>query len=329
MGLLTEKAREYLIRELANCEDLSYITEARLLHHFHFDKDFIDFLVGFYELKGKKILEYATGTGVHAKMFSKYSDNVSTCDFTKGFREFAKINWTDINIFEEDFYNSNLSENEYDFLFCRSMMPLETLEFSRENEKYLRKLMKSLRPGGIAYYLLLGNSNNDISSIKHIKNHNWIDTINFFKNVGYIAMVNGGPNGKVIVLSNEFDTSFKYHQKMFNSIMYRDKIIIQDILINGIEIANDIMWLYMNTGISHYDLVESNAELNNMFKKTLNIISNLVNQYGIPKGALEYLYGRSSEFKEYENLYYGKLYFLDGYLDKLFENSVQKALWTQ
>ena len=63
-----------------------------------YNKPFVDFLVNFYDIKNKYILDYGCGTGYFAQLFRNHSKSVAGCDISSNMLSFAREKTTnDIN----------------------------------------------------------------------------------------------------------------------------------------------------------------------------------------------------------------------------------------
>lgn len=58
----------------------------------YYNHGFVQFLVEFYELKGKHVLDYGCGIGAFSHLFSQYGYRVSGCDIARVALNFAKKN---------------------------------------------------------------------------------------------------------------------------------------------------------------------------------------------------------------------------------------------
>lgn len=157
-----------------------------------YNAPFVDFLVAFYNLKNKRILDYGCGLGTFCELFSNYSTDVSGCDISEEELKFAreKTN-SSITYFQDDFFNSTLAENSYDFIFCRGLGPLVKIDYNLENNSYLKKLTSALRNEGVGYFILLGNlTGKPENRLKGFQNYRLATIYDFFKGAGYVSMIN-------------------------------------------------------------------------------------------------------------------------------------------
>jgi len=207
------------------------------------NSQFVEFLVNFYVLKEKNILDYGCGNGAFLELFSKHSQKVSGCDISSNLLRFAKKNTKNsIKYFEDDFFNSKLEDNSYDFIFCRVLGPLMKIDYSKQNTVYLKKMLSALRDDGVAYFILMG----DLSGIPGdrftgFQNQNLKTIYNFYKMAGFVSMINVLGYQAVVIAKSE-STAQKYHEKMLHSVNEKMKNLREE---EG-EYLKHKLWLYVN-----------------------------------------------------------------------------------
>jgi len=207
------------------------------------NSQFVEFLVNFYDLKEKNILDYGCGNGVFPELFSKHSQKVSGCDISSNLLRFAKKNTNNsIKYFEDDFFNSKLEDNSYDFIFCRCLGPLMKIDYSKQNTVYLKKMLSALRDDGVAYFILMG----DLSGIPGdrftgFQNQNLKTIYNFYKMPGFVSMINVLGYQAVVIAKSE-STAKKYHEKMLHSVNEKMKNLREE---EG-EYLKCKLWLFVN-----------------------------------------------------------------------------------
>ena len=207
------------------------------------NSQFVEFLVNFYVLKEKNILDYGCGNGAFPELFSKYSQKVSGCDISSNLLRFAKKNTKNsIKYFEDDFFNSKLENNSYDFIFCRDLGPLMKIDYSKQNTVYLKKMISALSDDGVAYFLLMGNlSGIPGDRFNGFQNYNLKTIYNFFKMAGFVSMINVFGYQAVVIAKSE-STAQKYHEKMLHSVNEKMKNLREE---EG-EYLKHKLWLYVN-----------------------------------------------------------------------------------
>jgi len=210
-----------------------------------YNKPFVEFLNYFYNLNEKVILDYGCGTGIFAQLFSIHSQNVFGCDLSQDVLEFAKKKTSQkIEYFEEDFFNSGLKKNTYDFILCRGLGPLQKIDYSEENVEYLQKIVSALKQEGTAYFTLLGNlsggAGNRLSGFQNYR----LNTIHkFFNQAGYVSMINV-LGGQAVVLTKSQDLSKKHNQKMLLTV----KNMLENLReFDEVGYLKAQSWMYVNT----------------------------------------------------------------------------------
>jgi len=209
-----------------------------------YNKEFVDFLVDFYQLNNKKILDYGCGFGMFANLFSNYSQNVSACDLSTTLLKSAKkMCNNNITFFEEDFFNSGLEENTFDFIFCRGLGPLQKMDYSKENSKYGKKIISALNNDGVAYFTLLGNLTGIPGNrLTGFQNHRLETIYKFFSQTGHVSMINVFGKQSVIVTKSK-ESSIKYNKKMFSAI----KNMMENLReFDNVGYIKGRLWLYVN-----------------------------------------------------------------------------------
>ena len=204
---------------------------------------FVEFLVNFYVLKEKNILDYGCGNGAFPELFSKHSQKVSGCDISSNLLRFAKKNTKNsIKYFEDDFFNSKLEDNSYDFIFCRGLGPLMKIDYSKQNTVYLKKMLSALRDDGVIYFILMGNlSGIPGDRFNGFQNQNLKTIYNFYKMAGFVSMINVLGYQAVVIAKSE-STAQRYHEKMLLSVNKKMKNLREE---EG-EYLKCKLWLYVN-----------------------------------------------------------------------------------
>ncbi len=271
-----------------------------------YDKPFVSFLCNFFSLKGKTLLDYGCGTGVFAQLFKENSINVSACDVLDTVLEFAKAKTSkEINYFKDDFLNSALEEDKYDFIFCKDMMPLQQIDYTVENSKLLAKIVSSLTENGIMYAEIITKL--DGKSSKKYKNYDFETIKKFFNSVGYVSMINVFGNVSVILMKSR-NLAEVYNQKMASLIIHT---------LNGI-LNYDYMlylkcriWLAINCNEMHgrddYSFIDSyfDDKINHLIGK--NSICCVPQINGIEIDMIPYMI--SAEKERYYEQYYTRQLF--------------------
>lgn len=194
----------------ANNEDnISYFNSVA-----SYNEAFINFLVDFYNLKDKKILDYSCGLGMFTELFSNYSKDISGCDVSKQELTFAREKSNkNIHYFEDDFFNSNLRENCYDFIFYRGLGPLQKMDYTPENSSYLQKMISALRDNGVGYFIIYSNLNGKPwHRLTGVQNYRITTIYDYFQRAGYISMINVF-GYQALVITKKEDLAIKYNEK--------------------------------------------------------------------------------------------------------------------
>lgn len=231
-------------------------------------------MVHFYELMNKKILDYGCGLGMFAELFSRYSSDVSGCDLSTYQLKRARI-LTNANIsyFEDDFFNSKLNKNQFDYIFCRDLGPLQKIEYDERNAEYLKNLVNALNDDGVGYFILMHNLSGkpDKQGLSGFKNHRLETIYDFFSRAGHIAMINVFGYQAVIVTKNSKKATY------YNGLMHQ---IVYNGLKNLLEydeagFLKYYFWLYINNNI---EIMESLQQLAN-FSKAKEFAEKYCNKY--------------------------------------------------
>jgi len=233
-----------------------------------YNKEFVDFLIDFYQLNNKKILDYGCGFGMFADLFSTHSQKVSACDYSSNLLISAKKMCNNkIEFFEDDFFNSGLEKNSFDFIFCRGLGPLQKINYSEENSQFVKKLVSSLNNDGVAYFTLLGNlSGIPGNRLSGFQNHTLQSIYDFFSQAGYVSMINVFGKQSVIV-TNSKESSIKYNQKMFSAV----KIMLENLReFDNIGYIKGRMWSYVNDNTDQIPTTEFEQVENYLKKKIFN-----------------------------------------------------------
>ena len=96
MNKTNEEIRDWEIRTHEEIVDKDkWLSDKNIIRLFNsmlfYNKQFIDFLVKFYNLENKKILDYCCGSGAFANLFQVHSQQVYGCDISNNFLEYAII----------------------------------------------------------------------------------------------------------------------------------------------------------------------------------------------------------------------------------------------
>ena len=213
----------------------------------YYNKSFVNFLVKFYGLQNKKILDYGCGTGVFSHLFSFFSSIVSGCDISKTQLDYARTKYNDISYFEDDFFHSSLKKNSYDFIFCRGLGPLQKMDYNEENVGKLDSIISALKEDGVAYFILMSNlSGIPGDRVSGFQNHSLKTIFDFFSAVGHISMINI-LGYQAVIVTKKLDLAQKYQQKM-NQLVQG----VNNYLANYDELGylKCKLWLYVNGDFS-------------------------------------------------------------------------------
>ena len=263
---------------------VNHINESELENYFnsvlYYNKNFVHFLSDFYNLQNKKILDYGCGTGAFTELFSIYGDTVEGCDISKETLDYAqKITNKKINYFQDDFFDSKLHENEYDFIFCKDLGPLQNIDYNNQNSSLVKKIISSLKMDGVAYFTLISKLN-DESSEKY-KNYNFKTIKQFFDSVGYVSMINYFGN-EALVITKTKDLAVQYNHQMFFMINNFFKNLREYDQIGYLKCK---LWLYVNTNKDHNKISfnDANQFFNKKIIKSLGKNSILFDDKSTPK----------------------------------------------
>lgn len=272
---------------------------------------FVKFLVSFYDLKEKKILDYGFGNAAFPELFSKYSQTVSGCDISRNLISFAKKHTNNsIKYFEDNFFNSKLEENSYDFIFSRGLGPLMKIDYSKQNVDYLKKMLSALRDNGVAYFTIFGNlSGIPGDRFQDVQNYDLKTIFNFYNMAGFVSMINVFGYQAVVVTKSE-STAQKYHKKMLDSVNKKIKNLKEK---EEAEYLKCKLWLYVN----HND--------DKITKKGFEHVDKYMKKYLYP--SLQPGICKISSSINSENIVYSDtLYFVSGNHDTYFEKLYLKDL---
>lgn len=220
---------------------------AKLVYYNH---GFVDFLVSFYELKGKSVLDYGCGIGVFSHLFTQYGCKVSGCDIAQVALDFAKRKTPEATFFYDDFFDSKLDKH-YDFIFCRGLGPLMKIEYNEENRAHLKGMLSHC---DTAYFILLGNMSGKPDS--QFRN-NTLDTIRSFFNPAFINIF----GYQAVVVGSD-----KWRAKMYSSIKYSLEHLQE---LDAVVQMNCKRWLEVN----------GESELVEPYKKPLYFLSGDQDRY--------------------------------------------------
>jgi len=235
----------------------------------YYNKPFVNFLVKFYGLQNKKILDYGCGLGAFSHMFSFFSSDVSGCDISKTKLNYARMKNNDVNYFEDDFFHSSLKKNSYDFIFCRDLGPLQKIDY---NEQYVTKLdsiISALKKDGVAYFILMGNlSGNPGNRVSGFQNHSLKTIFDFFSAAGYISMINVFGYQAIIVTKN-LDLAQQYRQKMNELIQEESNYLGNFDYVGYLKCK---LWLYINgdfNSIHRKEFIPIDNYIENVYSKKI------------------------------------------------------------
>jgi SAM-dependent methyltransferase len=203
-------------------------------------------LTCFYDLGGKRILDYGCGGGSFAELFGKHSPHVFGCDASDACLDFARENTSSsITYFKDDFFNSNLETDSYDFIFCRDLGPLQKIDYTEANVNLLKRIVDALNDGGVGYFILMGNlSGIPGDRLTGFQNHR-IDVIHdFFRHAGYVSMINVFGYQAVVICRSQ-ETAVRYWRKMDLTIRHTTSCLMPAES-NRIEYLKCRMWSFLN-----------------------------------------------------------------------------------
>ena len=212
-----------------------------------YNKSFVDFLSAFYGLKNKRILDYGAAWGYFTELFSAYSTDVSGCDISEDLLTIAEqLTNTNITYFQDDFFDSNLEENYYDFIYCRNLGPLAKIDFTIENSKYLKRIVSALRDDGIGYFQIQGNLKGKPEHRLTGFQNPRIDTIyDFFSLCGSVSMINVLGYQSIVIAKTD-EVAAKYNQRMYLSV----KNMLENLTEwDEVGYLKCMVWLFLNQGI--------------------------------------------------------------------------------
>lgn len=112
-----------------------------------------------FDLKGKRVLDYAGSEGLFGHLFRAHCDEVWVADddetaLTNGRRIYGDA----LRFVADDYFASTLPQKYFDLMFCRCLVPLVKMEYTAANRAYLERLLGSLTDDGVAYIVLYGNA---------------------------------------------------------------------------------------------------------------------------------------------------------------------------
>ena len=190
------------------------------LKYYEKNKKFVDFLSDFYDLENKKILDYGCGTGFIADLFSKKSNFVSGCDFSKNqLKKAREFTSSQIHYFQDDFFDSKLQKSNYDFIFCRGLSVLVKMDLDDDAVSYVNSIIDSLNDDGIAYFVFMGNLSGKKDNDEFgFRNPTMKQLVTFFNKVGFVSMINFC-GYQAIVLTRNKNLAQYYNKKMEKSVI--------------------------------------------------------------------------------------------------------------
>ena len=95
-----------------------------------------------------KILDLGTGPGTQALYLSKLGFDVTASDLSEYAIEKAKLLSNDVNFIVDDILNSNLKENEFDYVFDRGCFHVISID---NRKRYVAIIKRILKDGGILF----------------------------------------------------------------------------------------------------------------------------------------------------------------------------------
>jgi len=248
MNKTNEEIRDWEIRTHEEIGDIDkWLSDKNIMRLFNsmlfYNKQFIDFLVKFYSLENKKILDYGCGSGAFANLFQVHSQEVYGCDISKNFLEYAKIKNKEVKFFEDDFFHSSLKENTYDFIFCRNLGPLQKIDYNKENVDSIKSIISSLSENGVGYFTFTGDlSGNPGNRVSGFQNHSLKSIYDFFSGAGHISMVNVF-GYQALIITKSIDLAQKYRDAMNNLI---HGVIYNLGPFDYVNYLKGKLWLYVN-----------------------------------------------------------------------------------
>lgn len=285
----------------------------------YWNRPFVDFLADFYDLSDKRILDYGCGSGFFAELFRKYSSQVFGCDLSDACLESARENTAStITYFKDDFFNSNLEANSYDFIFCRGLGPLMKIDFADTNVHLLKRIVGALRDEGVAYFILMGNlSAAPGDRLTGFQNHRIGLIHDFFERAASVSMINVfGYQAVVICRSRE--TAVRYWQRMDSRIRHTLRCLRYALQLNRIEYLKCRIWLFLNHRSDEDLKIEEFASVDRFMMKA--IAPRLIKGLCFPS---------SVEHSETMRPVACPLYLVSGDQDREFEAYYQKALFME
>lgn len=274
MKKTNDEIREWEIRahdKSRNFDEL--INDERVTRNFnsilYYNKPFVDFLVKQYDLHDKKILDYGCGSGTFSHLFSFFSKNVSGCDISKTQLDYAKIKNKDGNFFEDDFFNSSLKKNYYDFIFCRGLGPLQKIDYNEKNQEKVNSIIEALSENGFAYFILMGNlSGNPGNRVTGFQNQFLKTIFDFFSGVGHVSMINVF-GYQTVIITKKHDLALQFRNEISDLVCK---------LANNLGNFDDAsylkckLWLYVNgdfSKIRRKELKHVDDYIENVYSKKL------------------------------------------------------------
>jgi len=235
----------------------------------NYNKPFVNFLVNFYGLQNKKILDYGCGLGTFSHLFSFFSSDVSGCDISKRRLDYARMKNNDVNYFEDDFFHSSLKKNSFDFIFCRDLGPLLKIDYNKENVAKLDSIISALKEDGIAYFILMGDlSGNHGNRVSGFQNHSLKTIFDFFSAAGHISMINVFGYQAVIVTKN-LDLAQQYRQKMNELVQEANNYLGNFDYVGYLKCK---LWLYINgdfNSIQRKEFIPIDNFIKNVYSKKI------------------------------------------------------------
>jgi len=269
-----EEIREWEIQHYDKQLNLDKLIQdenyTRMFNSFlYYNKPFVNFLVKFYGLQNKKILDYGCGTGTFSHLFSFFSSDVSGCDISKSQLDYAKMKYNEVNYFNDDFFHSSLKKNSYDFIFCRGLGPLQKIDYNKENVTKLDSIISALKEDGVAYFILMSNlSGIPGNRVSQFQNHSLKTIYDFFSAAGYVSMINVFGYQAVIV-TKKLDFAQQYQQKMNELVQGVNNYLANYDKLGFLKCK---LWLYVNgnfTSMQRKEFKPVDDYIENVYSKRL------------------------------------------------------------
>jgi len=282
----------------------------------YWNKPFVDFLGDFYDLAQKRILDYGCGAGSFCELFGKHSSRVFGCDISDACLDFARENTSNTTTyFKDDFFNSNLETDSYDFIFCRDLGPLQKMDYTETNVRLVKRIIDALNDGGVGYFILMGNlSGIPGDRLAGFQNHRINVIHDFFRHAGYVSMINVfGYQALVICRSQEAAT--RYWRKMDTTIRHTVNCLTP-MESNRIEYLKCRTWSFLNQRIDE-----------DLRREEFASVDKFIMQAIAPRLTRGLCYHSSVESSEARQPIAGPLYLVSGDQDRFFEAYYDKELF--